>query len=409
MGKNFGFNKTIAFSLKSYNNCVRFCTKNYLRILPFLTRHRIKIIFAVLIVGIILRYLVTLFGHNFDLDSYEIVGKIVTSGGNVYAETNRYNYGPIWSWVIGLLYGFGNLLGNPFLILRYGVTTLLTFTDMAIAAVIGKKMGTKYALLFFLNPISIIISGFHGQFDNLAILIALIAVIYISDNSHKKFWGIFLLGISLSVKHIFFLLPLWLAVKEKRPFNKFIVLTAPVVIFLLLFAPYWQTGGTGIIENVFLYKSFNNAPLWNIFIPDFLARYISPMVFFVAGLALMGIFVYRESRVKSFLIYLGAIFIFSSAVANQYLVIPVIFAIFFINPFTLLFLLWATIKLLIDGAGLNISFLADILPSRLFSYTPIVVIFTVGFAWAVIRLKKDEMKKLKFLKAINKEVKAEVT
>lgn len=403
MGKNFVSNKFIVFFLKSYNNCVMFCVKNYLRMMPFLTKHRIKIIIAVLIIGIIFRYLVTLFGHNFDLDSYEIVGKIVTSGGNVYAETNRYNYGPIWSWIIGLFYSFGNLLGNPFFILRYGVTTILTFTDIAIAAFIGKKLSTKYALIFFINPISIIISGFHGQFDNLAILIALISVIYISENSYKKVLGIFLLGISLSVKHIFFLLPLWLAVKEKKLFYKLIVLTVPIIIFLLMFIPFWSKGGTGIIENVFMYKSFNNAPLWNIFIPDFLSSFISPMVFFVIGLAIIGLFFYKESRLKSFLLYLGAILVFSSAVTNQYLVIPVIFAIYFINPFTLLFILWATVKLLIDGAGLNINALANILPSRLFSYTPIVIIFTIGFAWAVIKLKKEDFKKIKFFKAVKKQ------
>lgn len=161
-----------------------------------------------------------------------------------------------------------------------------------------------------------------------------------------------------------------------------------------MFIPFWSKGGTGIIENVFMYKSFNNAPLWNIFIPDFLSSFISPMVFFVIGLAIIGLFFYKESRLKSFLLYLGAILVFSSAVTNQYLVIPVIFAIYFINPFTLLFILWATVKLLIDGAGLNINALANILPVRLFSYTPIVLIFSLGFIWTVVKLKNRNFRKI---------------
>ena len=35
------------------------------------------------------------------------------SGGNVYAETSRYNYSPIWSFLLAGLDGMGNHLSWP--------------------------------------------------------------------------------------------------------------------------------------------------------------------------------------------------------------------------------------------------------------------------------------------------------
>src|SRR5690242_21187014 len=58
---------------------------------------RSVIIFAaVLIIGTAARFWVARHGHNFDLNSYNIVASITDRGGNVYVETHRYNYGPIW-------------------------------------------------------------------------------------------------------------------------------------------------------------------------------------------------------------------------------------------------------------------------------------------------------------------------
>ena len=55
----------------------------------------------VILAGTIIRLILAgaVFG-NFDMDSYEIVVGIVHKGGNVYAETDRYNYSPVWFMVL---------------------------------------------------------------------------------------------------------------------------------------------------------------------------------------------------------------------------------------------------------------------------------------------------------------------
>ena len=53
--------------------------------------------------GLLLRILMAILGHNFDLESYEIVADIILEGKSVYANTTRYNYGPIWAYILAAL------------------------------------------------------------------------------------------------------------------------------------------------------------------------------------------------------------------------------------------------------------------------------------------------------------------
>lgn len=64
-------------------------------------RARLPILLAlVIVIGVALRLALPLLGHNFDVESYRIVADIMGDGGNVYAETSRYNYWPIWFLIV---------------------------------------------------------------------------------------------------------------------------------------------------------------------------------------------------------------------------------------------------------------------------------------------------------------------
>ena len=51
---------------------------------------------GVLSIGIILRYIMMSIGYNYDFESYCIVGEIAGNFGNVYAQTDRYKYSPLF-------------------------------------------------------------------------------------------------------------------------------------------------------------------------------------------------------------------------------------------------------------------------------------------------------------------------
>ena len=323
----------------------------------------------VIFLGIVLRFCIMAFGHNFDWESYCIVGKIINNGGNVYAETSRYNYGPFFFLIQGLLYKISTIAPSDTELLLYRVLMVatLTLSDLGIALFIGKKYSVIGAMVFFLNPVSIIITGYHNQFDNIAILFALISTLYYNEEerfSAKDYWFVFWLTLCLIAKHILFLMPVFLLLKKDLPIKKKMVyVVLPPLLFLLSFIPFC-VGNTdafyGILNNVFLYRSFNNAPLLMILykiigFPDGLKFFV-----YIGMMCILAYYVRRFNFDNIVLLYSLAMVAFSSAIANQYLVIPLA-ALCVLNTGLLkyLYIVFASGFLLLHNDGLGYIQLMD--------------------------------------------------
>jgi hypothetical protein len=311
--------------------------------------------YLMIIVGVCARMWVGTLGHNYDLESYKIVLGILHHGGNVYAETERYNYGPVWFNVLHVL---DLLSGHNPEIFRWLLIGLLSAVDIGIFCVLWHRFGRVVAIFFYLNPVSIFITGFHNQFDNLAIFLGLWAMLLFGDDvknpvDRRKFCGLLVLGLSLMTKHVLFAFPCWLAVKQKGWLQKVIVVLVPMLVFLAGFLPYWSGGHEGIVQNVFHYRSFNNEYFYRLFVPQGLQFIMSSQAVWFAMLAIFA-FVYRGRKVvESLLFYTAVLVIASPAVINQYLAIPVAFTATNINVFTLLYTAVATLHLLVDPNGLH--------------------------------------------------------
>lgn len=293
-------------------------------------RYKYIIVSLLLFLGVVMRYWVMTFGHNFDFESYCTVGDIAGHLHNVYAQTARYNYGPIFFCLLGLLYRISFLISNdPILTYRVLVVSVLTLADLGIAFYIADTKNIKYALIFFLNPVSIIITGYHNQFDNIAILLALYSLYFYNEDSEmgkKDYLFIIFMTASLMIKHIFFLIPVFILLKKGLPLGKRIMYAfIPPTIFLVGFIPFALRSSEafdGILNNVFLYRSFNNSPLLSyiyklINFPLHLSFYIYVVIMCILGLAIR-----KKDFSYCIMIYLIAMVAFSSAIANQYLVIP---------------------------------------------------------------------------------------
>ncbi|HYG83256.1 MAG TPA: hypothetical protein VD907_00055 [Verrucomicrobiae bacterium] len=323
--------------------------------------------------GIALRFIAMQFGHNFDFQSYTIVRDIMLSGGNVYAETARYNYGPVWFSLLGFFGWLATLFNNPEFF-RLFIVAVLTLTDIGIALLLKKKFGLAAFVVFFLNPVSIVITGYHNQFDNLALLVGLLGLAIMPDDSVRQFqrrhvYAALLIGVSLCIKHLFFVLPLWLFIRGATLKIKLFMAGVPVAVFLLSFVPFWAEGQAGIMQNVFLYKSFANAPLLNIiFSPEFV-RWIHPTVLVVAALAITGILTRRLPIFDAAMWYLLVLVAFSPAIANQYLAIamPAVagLGVLFFLPFIAL----AGLLLVVTSRnGLSIQRFIDNIPPDVVKY-----------------------------------------
>ena len=168
--------------------------------------------------GVIMRYWAMSIGSGFDFESYCIVGDLVCDWKNVYAETTRYNYGPIFFMIQGLSYTVAHIFSMDVLqTYRVILIGIFTLADFAIAMWLANCYSLKVSLIFFLNPISIVITGFHNQFDNMAIFLALLSCWFYNEEekiSKKDWMFVLMLALSLAMKHIIFILPFWLLVKK---------------------------------------------------------------------------------------------------------------------------------------------------------------------------------------------------
>lgn len=322
----------------------------------------------VLSAGIIGRIFLASLGYNYDFVSFWIVGEITSNHLNVYAETARYNYGPIWFCILSIFRQVADFFpGLEVVVFRSMLVLFLTLVDIGIFLIVKHKKGWIAGILYFLNPIVMIITGFHNQFDNLAVLIFLLSCEFIDHESRisKKYLvGLLLAGLSLATKHVFAFFPAWLVLKafDQRDWKKGLLSgSIPVIVFLASFIPSWISGGSdGIVQNVFKYDSFSNAPFFHLFIPKALQQITSPFLWWIIIIIIFGWLFRKQDLFTLASFYLLILVTFSPALTNQYLALPSIFIAIFPNPFFLAFVLVGTFHLFVNLDGLQLPFFQEL-------------------------------------------------
>lgn len=300
--------------------------------------------------SVIIKVCLASLAHNFDVDSYVLVADHVLAGHVVYAETERYNYAPLWSYVVAgcrwlqqALYP--NELDGGVRMFHVLIALLLAYVDLLIAGWLAGRYGAGPAAFFLCNPVSWVLTGFHSQFDNLAVYFSLLGVGFAlgttgSSASRRDFiLGVVLLGLSLVTKHLLVFFPLWCLMRAdiNRP-RKLALLVFPVALFLLSFAPFCFDGAArrGILDNVFRYEAFRFTGL----VPRLLgwavdmeavdrALGVIPIVggyklIWIGLLCLVGWLLRGIPRGRAVFYYFAALVVFSGQVADQYLAIPLV-------------------------------------------------------------------------------------
>jgi hypothetical protein len=202
------------------------------------------------------------FRGNFDSQAFHIVAGLVLSGRNVYAGTNLYNYSPVWAGVVAALWKWTRGDFSRFVLL---VGLLQNASDMLSALLVGRialRLGRTAgqarlaALLFFSNPVSVLASSAHGQFDGLAILPLLGAILVgLRDGigSHpRSITG--LLAASLLVKHVTLFQPLLFWRGVRRPGLSGLALAVPCTALAISLLPF-ASASRAIWNNVIAYGS----------------------------------------------------------------------------------------------------------------------------------------------------------
>jgi hypothetical protein len=327
---------------------------------------RKRLLAGAMVFSVVAKIALAAMGHNFDVHAYRVVSDIIGQGRSVYANTNLYNYGPSWAWLVS---GFGRLagpdVGEGF---HLWTAAFLACVDVIMALAIAEAYSWIAAMVYLLSPIGLLISGFHSQFDNVAVLLALLAWLLIRASKPKPTILIIssiLMGLSLTVKHVMFLFPIWLVFWKPLGKLRYRMLYACIAygLFAGSFLPWWADAASriGIERNVFGYSSsFANSLLGagiELFTP---VRSLDPRVlggFKALWMGLMiaaGMALARRGVRELYLFYLMFLYASSPALAVQYAAIPMLpAAVFYAAWESWAFLAAATIANLTSASNIG--------------------------------------------------------
>jgi len=322
--------------------------------IPVSNRKTALILALIILNGFLIRLIMaaTFYG-NCDMSWFTVTADTVLAGDNIYATTHHYNYSPVWSLV---LVGLKKIqLQIPavtfaFMVKFFGcVVDLASLTFLLLIAKNERLSTTKTAALFYLNPVSFLITGYHGQFENFAILMILIGLWAYLKLHNRAVLGTALLWIFVTigmiVKHnVFYELIICLNTAIKRYRVKLLLFAVSVCVFLATFIPYWSTGKEGIINNVFLYSSGSGRSYGIMSLFKFsLVKYI-----FIVGLFLFGLFLKGKDIIRNCLLGMLFFLAFITGISIQYFVLPIALGVLRPSKGFLLYSLATTLFLLGD-------------------------------------------------------------
>lgn len=302
----------------------------------------VKALWVVAIIfGTSSRVLIALLGHNEDFYNWTWNATEMRNGGSVYSGNVPYGYGPVWMFILKFADLIQAIFPDNRKIFRLVIILILTLVDYLIARFIAKQFSNTAAILFFINPISIIITGYHNQFDNLALLVSLYAIVLLGINDFKNsqksvIYGLIAIGLSLAVKQVVLFLPIWLFFRAGTLRQKISRVVIPFGIYVACFIP-WATSRSRIeiiFEEVFLQRRGRSGILFNLAGADYAgtiqgASYsdlVRKIVFvvWVVGILAFGWIMRNKPLIHSLIVYMVVMVAFAPAYSQQQLILPLI-------------------------------------------------------------------------------------
>lgn len=194
-----------------------------------------------------------------DMMTWSEAAKLIRAHGSfeIYGLASVYNHPPPVSWLIAALHRFSERSGLPFgfLFRLFPIAADLASLYFTVRLARLYRVPTPAFVLACcaLNPVNVLISGFHGNTDPIFVAL-LLGCVYFYERDRPGLAGIFY-GLSLYVKIVpLLLLPaLALFVARKKRMRAFFLPAAllPAVVF----APYLAHDFEHLARNVFLYSS----------------------------------------------------------------------------------------------------------------------------------------------------------
>lgn len=188
---------------------------------------------------------------NFDSKSYNVIGVLTLNGKSIYPDPaiSRHPYLPFFLYFEATTQAISSFLKIPQIFI---IKIILAFFHLlsvyAIYLLSRKKLATTF--LYAINPVSLLITAFHGQFDIIPLTCILFAIIALQNKQFIK--TILLLSLAVTIKTwpILFILPFFKRIPRK---HWFLIIILPS-FFCLLYSFFFHTSIFAILRVLFVYQ-----------------------------------------------------------------------------------------------------------------------------------------------------------
>jgi hypothetical protein len=228
------------------------------RVIDLRRRQLLVLTFAV-------RAIAALFGlATEDVGGWQRIVLTAAAAGDVYA-TGLVNWPPVWPAILVTFMPVADWFGIPFAI---AVKVAPIFADVAIAAFLydwflvkepmgNRKRAFRKGLLWALNPISIYVTAFHGQFDALPAFAAAAALILFEVGFERRAAAMLAIGALVKTWPVILIPALLHRLTSWKARIRFCFYAATPLV--LVMGGLWIADGGVIVKNVFRYTS---SPGW---------------------------------------------------------------------------------------------------------------------------------------------------
>ena len=333
-----------------------------------------------LINGTLIRLVLAWFYRgNYDMVSWQLTAERALHGLDPYSGNSRYNYSPLWFWILGGLRYLNEFI--PPVSFHFIVCSFLTKIDLAtffILAYLHRSKGIPAlmpALFFYFNPISYLLTGYQGQFESLAILAVVLGLTFFGANAKRRgawlFWGFCTLGTALK-QIVFFQTLVALNAGFKSAKTRFLLFGVTAAVFFALLAVYWNVGKEDIVSHVLLYSSYR--------LPygiSTLFEWRGLKWLFVGGLVVFPFFIRKYPVERQLLLMMLFFLVFTTGVGVQYFILPV--ALGALRPSKGFYLYTLVTTLFLLGSYYNLHIQA-------LSFIPWNAVWMAGVIWFGLEL-----------------------
>lgn len=256
---------------------------------------------------------------NYDLQSYLQVGELTLRGVNIYPDIAKlhYPYFPFFLYIetfAVFVKGFGI---DPIIFIKI-INIIFDLTILQLIYLLSNK-NLKTAFYYAINPVTILVTTLHGQFDVIPLFFLLLSIYCLNRRKESTALLFFSLAVLLKTWPLLFVITIWKRLKNRK---LIILLFIFPILFVIMYTKLFHSSMFDITKTILFYQG-----LWGIwgvgklfFFPIRILLQKAITFVFLISFFVYSLKLHRKTIQDEIFLLLILFFIFTTNFAIQYFV-----------------------------------------------------------------------------------------